>query len=245
MTWSTSHATTDRAPTLISALIIRLVWTCLLAVQIPVTQAADRPSTMLEDASLEQARHFAVNAARDRGWSIQGSSGRSAVFEQILGAVPGETEYDGEPATVLRIMAEFVPHAGGTMVHLEAEEIRNPGAPEQTIADVTQLYRDNLMNALWSLRMKWETRDYVPPPDPGPLPPRQSSAPDHRPGQMPTVGLWAYYAEQFAQDRGCVLAERGAVLESAGADTERHRVHCEGERSISVSCNRDSCWSGR
>lgn len=231
----------DVAPTLIA----RLVWCCVLAAQIATAQASDRPSTLLEDADLDQARRFAINAALDRGWTIRGSSDQSTVFERTLAALPGETEYDSEPATMLRIMADFVRSDDGTVVHLQAEEIRNPGESGQTMVDVTQLYRDNLMNALWSLRMKWETRDYVPPPDPGPLPTKQSRIQTSGEGQSPEVGVWAYYAEQFARDHGCVLSDRGAVLESSGAETERHRVHCDSGQAISVTCNSTSCWDGR
>ncbi len=223
-----------------------LVFACMLGVQSAIAQASDRPSTLLEDATLDQARRFAINAAIDRGWAIGSSSGRSAVFEQTLEPIPGETEYDSQPATLLRIIADFAPGNNGTTVLLQADEIRNPGEQGQTIVDVTQLYRDNLMNALWSLRMKWETRDYVPPPDPGPAPVRESRIQTARQGnQGPPVGIWAYYAEQFARDQGCMLSDRGAVLEFSGTETERHRVYCEGSPSISITCSSNSCWRAR
>jgi len=226
-------------------LTARMILGCLLATQLATAQVSDQPSTLLEEADLDQARRFAVDAALDRGWSVRSSSDRSAVFEQTLAPLPGETEYDGEPATLLRITADFVGRDSGTIVHLHAEEIRNPGEPGQTTVDVTQLYRDNLMNALWSLRTKWETRNYVPPPDPGPLPEKQSRIQTSRASQSPEVGVWAYYAEQLAQEHGCVLSDRGAVLESSAAQTERHRVYCEGGHSISVTCDSASCWGGR
>lgn len=226
-------------------MVSRLIWGLVLAVQVATAQASDRPSALLEEASLDQARRFAINAALDRGWTLHSSNDRSVVFEQTLAPISGETEYDSEPATLLRIMADFLPNDGSTVVQLQAEEIRNPGEPGQTLMDATQFYRDNLMNALWSLRTKWETRDYVPPPDPGPLPPRQGGIQNSRDGQDLTVGVWAYYAEQFARDRDCMLSERGAILESSSGETERHRVYCEGGHAISVTCNSTSCWGGR
>ncbi len=59
------------------------------------------------------------------------------------------------------------------------------------------------------------------------------------------VGVWAYYAEAFATDRGCALADRGAVLVGDGDAGELHQVHCRDGSSVMVRCNRISCTAGR
>lgn len=57
------------------------------------------------------------------------------------------------------------------------------------------------------------------------------------------TGVWAYYAEHYAQVRGCNLAGKGAVLIDKTERAEIHRVYCEGGRSLLVKCNLGTCRS--
>jgi len=68
------------------------------------------------------------------------------------------------------------------------------------------------------------------------------------PGTEPAddrVGVWAYYAEEFATARGCILSDRGAVLMSESEGTELHDVHCQGGSNVMVRCDRTGCEGGR
>jgi hypothetical protein len=75
-------------------------------------------------------------------------------------------------------------------------------------------------------------------PAPRPPPPAEP-APDYK------VGVWAYYAEQFAMARGCVLDNVGAVLVSGDTGSELHRVQCQDGNSLLVRCDREHCFSAR
>jgi hypothetical protein len=90
-----------------------------------------------------------------------------------------------------------------------------------------------------------ETRDARPEPAPSPQTPAgdAGASPDNmlvlrQPRQ---VGLWAYYAEQYARLRGCSLAGDGAVLIEKSRYGETHRVYCEGGGSYLVRCNAADC----
>lgn len=76
------------------------------------------------------------------------------------------------------------------------------------------------------------------PPPPGPLP-------EQRIDIDVKVGTWAYYAEDFAVRRGCILGEIGAELISGDNASELHRVHCNGGSSVYVRCDREGCLGAR
>lgn len=58
------------------------------------------------------------------------------------------------------------------------------------------------------------------------------------------VGVWAYYAEQYAREQGCEPGDLGAVLERETGTGEVHRVHCADGSSRLVRCDREQCRSG-
>jgi hypothetical protein len=72
------------------------------------------------------------------------------------------------------------------------------------------------------------------------LAPALRTTPAEQPADDP-IGVWAYYAEDFAVAQGCVLGERGAVLVSDDAGTELHRVHCANGSTVMVRCDREGC----
>jgi hypothetical protein len=55
------------------------------------------------------------------------------------------------------------------------------------------------------------------------------------------VGVWSYYAEEYAKSRGCVLTPDGARLVEKRPDYEVHRVHCQSGQDMVVRCNAGSC----
>jgi hypothetical protein len=79
-----------------------------------------------------------------------------------------------------------------------------------------------------------------PPAPPPALAPALRRTPTEQPADA-AMGVWAYYAEDFAVAQGCVLGERGAVLVTDDADTELHRVHCVGGSTVMVRCSREGC----
>ncbi len=73
-----------------------------------------------------------------------------------------------------------------------------------------------------------------------PSPPPQADSPRER------VGTWAYYAERYAEEHGCALSDRGAVLEGGAAGTsELHRVYCTDGAQLLVRCQAGACSPGR
>lgn len=72
-----------------------------------------------------------------------------------------------------------------------------------------------------------------------PRPPAQPAAMDY------TVGTWAYHAEHYARERGCVLGEFGAILVSGDAASELHKVNCIDGSSLMVRCDREGCVGAR
>ena len=73
-----------------------------------------------------------------------------------------------------------------------------------------------------------------------PVPPGEP-APDTELGGTIDVGQWAYYAEQYAEQRGCALGNLGAVLIDENGVMEVHRVYCDDGTSLDVRCDSRSC----
>ncbi|MGE5155005.1 MAG: hypothetical protein ACM3ST_13445 [Bdellovibrio bacteriovorus] len=199
------------------------------------------PSILLYGAGLDQTREFAIESALARGWRLIWVAPEGVAFEQTLEEAD-EAEGSG-PSRVIRVFASFSAEGGGVRVQLRAEEFESPGGPEERSADVTDRYGLNLANALSSLRARWDTRPasggHASEPSPG----VGERAPRRPEGTAPLgpVGTWAYYAEDYAQSRGCALTDSGARLDSAGADWERHRVPCQDGRVLRVYCYLGDC----
>lgn len=226
----------------------RLATTVLNPVLIPVlllsaalAAASPGPTVLLYGADLGQARDFAISAALERGWRLVSVTGEGVTFEQSL--EEPEAEDGSGPVRVIRVLVRINPEGGGARVQLSAQEVEYPGRAEEWSADVTDRYGLNLANALSSLRSRWDARvpSQIPRTDVAP----RSSLPTlplpDRGESLGVVGTWAYYAEGYAQSRGCVLTDTGARLESAGADWERHRVPCKDGRLLHVFCRFGDC----
>ena len=117
----------------------------------------DRPGVFLEGASIPRARALALDAALVKGWQVTESGRAHVTFETLLdrpasSGPPGVLPPDH---TTLRIRADFIAAPAGVNVYLYAEEVWWPGTGQEWIGDVTQRYRENLMNALDSLEQQW------------------------------------------------------------------------------------------
>lgn len=247
-----------------------LLWLCFWGLFGPSTNAAEpaaagaRPGAFLEGASVPRAKALALDAALIRGWQIADSGPAHSVFETWL-EEPASAGPPGVPTpaqTLLRIRADFIDTPAGVNAYLQAEEHWYPGTAEHWSADVTGRYRANLANALASLERQW--RDFsrrgsptgppasasapIPHADGSPAAPRIRVEPEPVPVAPEVtaveVGLWAYYAEQYALGRGCTLADLGAELVNDEGASELHRVHCLGRASLLVRCNRLGCGDG-
>lgn len=209
--------------------------------------ASPGPTVLLYGADLGQARDLAIGSALERGWRLVSSAADGVTFEQTL--EEAEAEEGSGPVRVIRVSARFSPEGGGVRVQLSAQEVEHPGRAGEWFADVTDRYGLNLANALSSLRARWDARfpSQVPRRIPDQIPWSDAATPVPRPpaagrGESPgAVGTWAYYAEGYAQSRGCVLTDAGARLESAGSDWERHRVPCQDGRLLRVYCRFGDC----
>ena len=235
--------TGPRMPRLAMALIVLLRATLVIA--------SAGPTVLLHGAGLDEARQLAIDSALDRGWRLDSAAREAVTFEQTL-EDSSELEAAG-PRRVIRVTARFTTEGAGVRVQLGAEEVESPGQPGQSSTDVTDRYSLNLSNALSSLRVRWDNRQAGSPTwEPGAsdgrasVPPSWDRAWDRlidRRGVSGPVGTWAYSAEHFAQDRGCMLANGGARLESAGADWEWHRVPCQDGSWMRVYCRFGDCTS--
>lgn len=215
---------------------------CLLALCAALSAAAQQPSVLLYGATLDAGRQFAVDSALVRGWRVLSVGAESAVFEQTL--EEAEDEQSESPSRVIRVFAWFAPESAGLRVYLRAEEIENPDTDEEWASDVTGAYTDNLIHALSSLRASWDRAS------PGQAlrpesPTAQPRSPDPARASIRTssarLGTWAYYAERYAQSRGCELADSGAELEAAGQEWEQHLVSCQDGRKLRVHCRYGDC----
>lgn len=54
-------------------------------------------------------------------------------------------------------------------------------------------------------------------------------------------GLWAFYAEASARERGCAVNERGAVLLNTSSEFELHEVQCNGGPNLLLRCQGGVC----
>lgn len=206
-----------------------------------VVSATQRPNMLLLGATLEDARDFAVDSARSRGWSVLSVTADTATFEQTL----EETETD-EAVLVLRlvrIVAELAEEFDGVRVYLRADEVESLDTGEEWLTDVTGRYERNLMNALSSLRVKWDDRRAT-----LPRRPREITAPvtsATAPPDAGDAGARAYHAELYAQGLGCELSDTGTTLESTGPDWQRYRVFCRSGAQVRVECRYGECIEAR
>lgn len=196
---------------------------------------------LLLGATLEDARDFAVDSARSRGWSVLSVTADTATFEQTL----EETETD-EAVLVLRlvrIVAELTEEFDGVRVYLRADEVESLDTGEEWLTDVTGRYERNLMNALSSLRVNWDDRRATLPRRPREIPAPVTSA--TAPPDAGDAGALAYHAELYAQGLGCDPSDTGTTLESAGPDWQRYRVFCRSGAQVRVECRYGECIEAR
>lgn len=207
----------------------------------PWARAGQAPQVLLFDATLDEARGFAVDTAASRGWSILSVTSGTAVFEQSL----EDDDEDAANRHLLRIYADFAEESSGVRVALRAEEVERPDTAEETMADVTGRYSDNLSNALASLRGKWDARressgataDTHPSVAMGKL----SARTDQSTGRP--LGTWSYNAERYAESRGCVLTDGPTQLTASGPGWEQHQIACRNGTSLRVECRHGDCTS--
>lgn len=208
--------------------------------------AAAAPSVLLFGATPDEARDFAVQSASARGWSVPSIGEDSIEFEQILAV----DDLDDPDATrvLIRISASILAESAGTRVVLHAREVESSAEGEWE-TDVTDRYERNLGNALQSLLGQWD-RHRGGGSDPVPDSWRALAyTPEHRDaalgGDPRPPGSWAYYAERYAQGRGCDLADVGSSIEASGPEWERHRVPCRDGQVFTVDCLNGDCTSSR
>ena len=142
-----------------------------------LTGPSAAPSTLLLHAGIPEALEFAAETARQRGWTILHTRQDSVTFEQPIDA-------DGTATSaLLRIEASFTKSPAGVTVTLRAQEIQTSDGGAAETRDVTQPYRENLLNALDSLASKWGLRSA----SAGTAPPQPGRA-HARAGTGPTAG---------------------------------------------------------
>lgn len=227
--------------------MVRIVPVALGVLAFELVAAAPAPGILLYGATPDEAKDFAIASAYGRGWGVPVVGETTVEIEQIL----EESDPDDPLASrrLIRISAVFVAEDSGTRVLLRAREVQTSTNGEEWSTDVTERYAENLGNALSSLRSKWDghrdtgqskTREPARPPATG----GESADRAAETGAGP-VGTWAYYAERYAESRGCVLTDAETILEASGPDWERHRVKCRDGRSLHVHCHLGDCTTRR
>jgi hypothetical protein len=213
----------------------------MLVLSAAMVSASPGPTVLLYGANLDQGRDFAISSALERGWHLVSLAPDEVTFEQDLEGSEG-ADAPG-PSRLIRVFARFSRESGGIRVQLTAKEIESPGRAEERSSDVTDRYGLNLANALSSLRARGDSGLPAAAPWAGDPPPTQGAVSSglHETEPLGPMGTWAYYAESYAESRGCLLSDSGARLESAGADWERHGVHCEDGRVLQVYCRFGDC----
>ena len=205
------------------------------------TAASAGPSVLITNATLPRIKALALDTALARGWMLIESRRERILFETPLdqpasagppGVTPTET-------THLRIRVDLEQLSNGIRVSIQAEERWWRGSVREWRTDVTHRYRDNLQQALRSLRQRWQRLLAT-----NPTFPQASVNLEPSFGDTP-VGLWAYYAERYARAAGCDLDDRGAVLVHANQSEELHRVFCRARAPIMVRCNNQGCRRAR
>jgi hypothetical protein len=228
---------------MIRAAMLGIALIALGATCIGHAAAASAPGVLLFGATPDAARDFAVASAQARGWSITGVGPTKAEFEQVLDE--GDPDDTFAVRRLIRISARFAEETGGTRVLLHAREVLASATGDEWTTDVTERYAENLENALTSLRSKWDGRRAADPigaqtyAAPATTPEEESGSRAH----AEPVGTWAYYAERYAESRGCELTDAETVLEATGAEWEQHRVTCRDGRVLRVHCRRGDCTS--
>lgn len=195
------------------------------------------PNALLFSATLEEARDFALESATARGWVVLAVQAGMAELEQVL--------EDGDPRRLIRVSAWFTEEPAGARVLLRAREVEVPAAGTEWGTDVTERYRENLTNALASLLSNWDRQRDPRPGALGDAPVTGVAGSVDGSGQAGPIGVWAYYAERYAESRDCALTPAGAVLEASGGDWERHRVDCRDGRSLRIHCDHGDCTGRR
>jgi len=218
----------------------RLALVCvLLALVAGIRPVRAEPNVLLFDATVDAARTLAVDSALRKGWDLVDLDAEHVTFEQVL-----EDDESGEaPLLLIRIHADFVEEASGTRVLLRAEEVELPDSPDEWVYDVTTELGDNLDHALSKLRARWDRgRAGADAADAEHThrPPLPAGEVDGDSGEA-TVGTWAYYAERYAESRGCNLGDQGAVLEGSGRGWEDHRIRCLDGSVMHVRCRDGDC----
>lgn len=229
------------------ARIVRIVPVALGVLAFELVAAAPAPGVLLYGATPERARDFAIASAYRRGWTIPAVGETTVEIEQIL--EESDPDDPRAPRRLIRISAVFVPEDPGTRVLLRAREVQTSATGEEWSTDVTERYAENLGNALSALRSQWEEHR-----DTGASRTRESArAPvtldESIDGATQTgvgpVGTWAYYAEHYAESRGCELTDATTRLEASGPEWEQHRVKCRDGRSLQVHCRLGDCTTRR
>jgi hypothetical protein len=210
---------------------------CLIWIGLTVTgsvqaaSASDAPRILLVQATLTGAKALAVEAATRKGWRLHEEDQHYCLFETRL-----PSEALGEPASRLRIRADFEPILPGVRVSLRAAQVFHLGRPNQRVEVVTQKYRANLDNALASLRHKWRPQTLE---RQRPTAQRLSGSGDQ--GARSHSGMWRYYAQQRASSLGCDYAEGDVVLIDQDSSGESYRVRCFNRESIALHCSDGDC----
>jgi hypothetical protein len=60
-------------------------------------------------------------------------------------------------------------------------------------------------------------------------------------GGQPRRGIWAFYAEASARERGCTVGERGAILLNTTPPFELHEVQCTNGGNLLLQCQGGIC----
>ena len=118
-----------------------------------------QPSTLLEGASLDEARSVAMASARSKGWTLTSPSADQLILERSVSASSPQARALGTlpdgPAPRVQVHSQFIPVDRGTQVALQAFILVNPGTEAAKRIDYTEDYQDDLAISLSALQSAW------------------------------------------------------------------------------------------
>ncbi|MBK1648398.1 hypothetical protein [Rhabdochromatium marinum] len=125
----------------------------------PFGSVGKQPSTLLEGASLDEARSVAMASARSKGWTLASPSADQLILERSVLASSPQAQALGTlpngPAPRVQVHSQFIPLDRGTQVTLQAFILVNPGTEAAKRIDYTKDYQDDLAISLSALQSAW------------------------------------------------------------------------------------------
>ena len=125
--------------------------------KVPIGNISNLPQTLLNGATLENARSVAMGTARTKGWNIKSAETNRVMLERDLSPTSPQASALGSTLAPpkIEIETDLVERSEGTIVALKAFVITNPGTQDEQRINYTSDYESQLLISLNSLQSAW------------------------------------------------------------------------------------------